>query len=74
MKQRFVGVKLYLIGLTAGLFVFGWAAVARSDSSTNTAAANPPQASVTQPNTNRSLQPQTQRPTTFRPRIRTRSS
>ncbi|MFN8594766.1 MAG: hypothetical protein U0559_01075 [Anaerolineae bacterium] len=72
MKQKYTGVKLYLIGLTAGLFVFGWAAIARSDGASNSTAARP--ANVTQPANNRSFQTQTQRSVPFQPRLRTRSS
>ena len=40
MKQKYVALKMYLVGLTVGLFILGWSAVANNDAvaQTNTAA------------------------------------
>jgi hypothetical protein len=77
MKKKFTALKMYLIGLTAGLFVFGWSAIAQSDvaqlSATQTAVG---QTTTTQATSNTSVQTQaTTVQTVFaQPRIRTRSS
>ncbi len=78
MKQKFLGLKLYLIGLAAGLFVFGWSAIARTDTVATTAAvpANTNQiaANQTAPNSTRVQRQLNLQPIPSMPRIRTRTS
>ena len=31
MKQKYAALKMYLVGLTVGLFILGWTAVAHQD-------------------------------------------
>ncbi len=78
MKQKFVGLKLYLIGLAAGLFVFGWSAIARTDtvstSATVPASTNQVASNQAAPNTTRVQRPLNLQPIPSMPRIRTRTS
>lgn len=72
MKQKYLTLKLYLLGLTAGLFVFGWAAITRSDSAqVNTAAAQATTATTT---TTVQLQAPSLQAIPSVPRFRTRTS
>jgi hypothetical protein len=68
MKKKFTVLRMYLIGLTAGLFILGWSAIAQSDvaqlNSTQTAASN----------TTIQTQSTTVQTAFAQPRIRTRSS
>ena len=79
MKQKFVALKLYLIGLAAGLFVVGWSAIARTDE-VATATANVPatnnQVASNQvaPNTTRLQRQPNLQPIPSMPRFRTRTS
>jgi hypothetical protein len=72
MKKKFTALKMYVIGLTAGLFVFGWSTIAQAD----VAQLNSTQSSVSQAAGSTPLQSQTTnvRTVTSQPRIRTRSS
>ena len=77
MKQKFLALKLYLIGLAAGLFLFGWSAIARTDSvSTPTTAAVNNQIASNQaaPNSTRLQRQMNLQPIPSMPRIRTRTS
>ena len=67
MKQKYVALKMYLIGMTVGMFILGWSAVANTDAvQTNTVSQTT--ASVMTTQTRSSSQIVTQ------PRIRTRTS
>jgi len=69
MKQKYLTLKLYLLGLTAGLFIFGWAAITRADSApANTATAGPTTQTTVQ------LQAPSLQPIPSVPRFRTRTS
>jgi hypothetical protein len=77
MKKKFTALKMYLIGLTAGLFVFGWSTIAQSDvAQLNTTQTTANQATTSQATSNTTVQSQaTTVQTVFaQPRIRTRSS
>jgi hypothetical protein len=82
MKQRFLTLKLYLAGMTIGLFIFGWSAIARTDnvSTPVTVAPASSQIAAGQPSTgNRSTlsvrtRPPALQPIPAMPRIRTRTS
>lgn len=78
MKQKFVALKLYLIGLAAGLFVVGWSAIARTDGAATTAnvPVNNPQVASNQvaPNTTRLQRQPNLQPIPSMPRFRTRTS
>ena len=68
MKQKYRGLRLYLLGLTAGAFIFGWSIIARSDA-TQVASTN------TDSSQNSSLNAATNtQQSFFQPRIRTRTS
>ncbi len=70
MKQKYVALKMYLIGMTVGLFILGWSAVANSDAIAQANTSNQTTISTattqTQSNTRQALVSQ--------PRIRTRTS
>jgi hypothetical protein len=70
MKQKYLTLKLYLLGLTAGLFVFGWAAITRADS----ASASTSAAQTTTATTTVQLQAPSLQPIPSVPRFRTRTS
>ncbi len=82
MKQKFLALKLYLIGLALGLFIFGWSAIARTDTvpTVATATANVPtnnnQIALNQaaPNSTRLQRQLNLQPIPAMPRIRTRTS
>lgn len=79
MKQKFVALKLYLIGLAAGLFVVGWSAIARTDEVATTTANVPAtnnQVASNQvaPNTTRQQRQLNLQPIPSMPRFRTRTS
>ncbi|MBP7687749.1 MAG: hypothetical protein KA765_07570 [Thermoflexales bacterium] len=78
MKQKFTTLKLYLIGLAAGLFLFGWSAIARTDTAATTAnvptSNNQIAANQSAPNTTRVQRPMNLQPIPSMPRIRTRTS
>ena len=82
MKQKFLALKLYLIGLALGLFIFGWSAIARTDTvsmtaaTTPTATANNNQIASNQaaPNSTRLQRQLNLQPIPSMPRIRTRTS
>ncbi len=80
MKQKYRSLKLYLLGLTAGAFIFGWSIIARSDAAqlasattatTNTA--NDSTLSQAASGTTFQTSNSTQQ-FSFQPRIRTRTS
>ena len=69
MKQKYVALKMYLIGMTVGMFILGWSAVANTDAvQTNTVSQTTASAITTQ--TRASTQPSI----VAQPRIRTRTS
>jgi len=82
MKQKFTTLKLYLIGLAASLFFFGWSAIARTDSvsTPTTATANVPTSNnqiasnQAAPNSTRVQRQLNLQPIPSMPRIRTRTS
>ena len=87
MKKKFTALKMYLVGLTAGLFVFGWSAIAQSDvvAQTNSTQSTVSQATTSQSTSKTAVQSSTTaqattsqttnvRTVTSQPRIRTRSS
>ena len=80
MKRKFLALKLYLMGLTAGLFIFGWSAIAHTDAVQTSAAAvaAAPSQQTTMQTSNNTIQPQpqaqAQQPVTSQPRVRTRTS
>ncbi len=68
MKQKYVALKMYLIGLTVGLFILGWSVVANSDAIA--------QANTGSQTTSVTTQTQSSNRQAFvaQPRIRTRTS
>ena len=80
MKQKFLALKLYLVGMAIGLFIFGWSAIARTDSvstaTATTATANTNQIASNQavPNSTRVQRQLNLQPIPSMPRIRTRTS
>jgi hypothetical protein len=70
MKQKYVALKMYLVGLTVGLFILGWSAVANNDAmaQTNTAAQTASSTVTTQ------TQTRNQQSVVAQPSIRTRTS
>ena len=78
MKQKFTTLKLYLIGLAAGLFLFGWSAIARTDATATTANVptgnNQIASNQAAPNSTRVQRPMNLQPIPSMPRIRTRTS
>ncbi len=69
MKQKYVALKMYLVGMTVGMFILGWSAVAKTDAvQTNTG--NQTASSTITTQTRSSRQPST----VAQPRIRTRTS
>lgn len=81
MKQKFLTVKLYLLGLVIGLFMLGWSLIARTDqvqpeTAAQTTQATAPQPALARPNRNTTLQQNVPalRPIPSAPRFRTRTS
>lgn len=78
MKRKYLALKLYLLGLTAGLFVLGWSVIARADSTQATAAATVSNQTVVRQSTTTGRTFQTQapnlQPIPAMPRFRTRTS
>ncbi len=73
MKQKYTALKMYLVGMTVGLFIWGWSAVAQQDA----AQANTTnQVALGQTTSSTTIQTSsTNRQTLFtQPRIRTRTS
>ena len=69
MKQKYVALKMYLIGMTVGMFILGWSAVTNADAvQTNTASQTTASTVTTQTRSN------TQQTIVAQPRIRTRTS
>jgi hypothetical protein len=70
MKQKYVALKMYLVGMAVGLFILGWSAVANSDAiaQANTSTQTTASTITTQ------LQSNTQQALVSQPRIRTRTS
>ena len=69
MKQKYVALKMYLVGMTVGMFILGWSAVANTDAvQTNTGNQAAASAITTQTRAN------TQPSIVAQPRIRTRTS
>ena len=70
MKQKYVALKMYLVGLTVGMFILGWSAVANTDAASQANTGNQTVASTlttqTRSNNQQSIAAQ--------PRIRTRTS
>ena len=74
MKQKFVALKLYLIGLAAGLFVVGWSAIARTDEAATATANVPVTNTQVAPNGTRLQRQPNLQPIPSMPRFRTRTS
>ncbi len=70
MKQKYVALKMYLVGMTVGLFILGWSAVANSDA---IAQANTSDQTTTSTVTTQT-QSNTRQAVVSQPRIRTRTS
>jgi hypothetical protein len=68
MKQKYVALKMYLVGLTVGMFILGWSTVTNSDAVSQANTANQTASSTVTTQTRASSQIVAQ------PRIRTRSS
>ncbi len=80
MKQKYRSLKLYLLGLTAGAFIFGWSIIARTDaaqltSATTTTANTANNSTVSQATSGTTFQTtNSTQQLSFQPRIRTRTS
>ncbi len=70
MKQKYVALKMYLVGLTVGLFILGWSAVANSDAMAQTGTATQTASSTVTTQT----QTSNRQSVVAQPRIRTRTS
>ncbi len=73
MKQKYTSLKMYLVGMTVGLFIWGWSAVAhQAATQANTAS----QVAISQTTSSTTIQTgSTSRQTiAIQPRIRTRTS
>ena len=73
MKRKYTSLKMYLVGLTVGLFIWGWSAVAQQDAAqANTAN----QAAISQTTNGTTIRTgSTNQQSIFsQPRIRTRTS
>jgi hypothetical protein len=69
MKQKYVALKMYLVGLTVGMFILGWSAVANADAvHTNTGNQTASSTITTQ------TWASSQQSIVAQPRIRTRTS
>jgi hypothetical protein len=68
MKQKYVALRMYLIGLTVGMFILGWSAVTNSDAISQANSGNQTASSTVTTQSRSSSQIVAQ------PRIRTRSS
>ena len=68
MKQKYVALKMYLVGMTVGLFILGWSAITNSDAiaQANTGTQTASVTTQTQSSTRQAFVAQ--------PRIRTRTS
>ena len=68
MKQKYVALKMYLVGMTVGLFMLGWSAITNSDAiaQANTTTQTASVTTQTQSSSRQSIVAQ--------PRIRTRTS
>jgi hypothetical protein len=70
MKQKYVALKMYLIGLTVGMFVLGWSAVTNADAISQANTGNQTASSTVTTQTRSS----NQQSFVAQPRIRTRTS
>ncbi len=70
MKRKYVALKMYLVGMTVGLFILGWSAVASSDAITQANTSNQTATSTVTTQT----QSTTRQAAVSQPRIRTRTS
>ncbi len=70
MKQKYVALKMYLVGMTVGLFILGWSAVANSDAIAQANTSDQTTASTVTTQT----QSNTRQAVVSQPRIRTRTS
>jgi hypothetical protein len=69
MKQKYVALKMYLVGMTVGMFILGWSAVANTDAvQTNTGSQTASSTVTTQTHSS------SQQAFVAQPRIRTRTS
>jgi hypothetical protein len=68
MKQKYVALKMYLIGLTVGMFILGWSAVTNADAISPANTGNQTASVTTQ------TQSSNQQSFVAQPRIRTRTS
>ena len=67
MKQKYIALKMYLVGMTVGMFILGWSAVANTDAAqTNTGSQTASSTITTQTRSSSQIVAQ--------PRIRTRTS
>ncbi len=70
MKQKYVALKMYLVGMTVGLFILGWSAVANSDAIAQANTSNPTTASTVTTQTQSNIR----QAVVSQPRIHTRTS
>ncbi len=70
MKQKYVALKMYLVGLTVGLFILGWSAVANNDALAQTSTAT----QTTSGTVTTQTQTSNRQSIVAQPRIRTRTS
>jgi hypothetical protein len=69
MKQKHVALKMYLVGLTVGMFILGWSAVANTDAAQTNTGSQTASSTITTPTRSSS-----QQSIVAQPRIRTRTS
>ncbi len=70
MKQKYVALKMYLVGMTVGLFILGWSAIANNDAINQANTSNQTTTSTVTAQT----QSNTRQAVVSQPRIRTRTS
>ncbi|HTP10903.1 MAG TPA: hypothetical protein VMP08_21765 [Anaerolineae bacterium] len=70
MKQKYVALKMYLVGMTVGLFILGWSVITHSDANAQANASTSSTASTVSAQT----QSSTRQAFVTQPRIRTRTS
>ncbi len=70
MKQKYVALRMYLVGVTVGLFILGWSAIANNDAIAQANTSNQTTASTVTTQT----QSSSRQTVVAQPRIRTRTS
>ncbi len=70
MKQKYVALKMYLVGMTVGLFMLGWSAITNSDAIAQANTSN----QLTAGTVTTQTQSNTRQTFVSQPRIRTRTS